>query len=405
MNRRINYIFYVLFAISLATCKTPYTPAPITANNSYLVVEGLINITDSTYINLSRSVNIAAKSTVKPELKATVTIESNQGNSYPLKELGKGVYAAAPLNLSAANQYRLRIKTTAGSTYVSDFTPTMVSPPIDSISWKPTNTALKIYANTHDPNNATHYYRWDYNEEWIFHTDYDSFFVSDGLVVNFRDPAKHVYQCFGGDTSHVITLGTSAGLSRDAISQQVVNTISSDAEKIGIKYSILVKQYALTKDAYDYWTLLKTNTEQLGSIFDAQPSASIGNIHGVTNPAEVVIGYISAGTIGTQRIFITKNQLPNWVTTPAYPISFSPPMCELDTIQRDELMPPIPWQNQYFNYKAPQFIGPQFLVIPVDALSTWSIVPHKDPIAWTGAAPYCVDCTLRGSTNQPAYWK
>jgi hypothetical protein len=398
MKKEIRYILYIIITVNLSACKTPYTPEPITASTNYLVVEGLINISDSTFITLSRTVNISAKTTVKPELKATITIESNNGGSYPLKELGNGVYAAPNYNLNPVNQYRVRIKTANSSTYTSDFEQTMVSPQIDSISWKTTATALNIYTNTHDPNNATRYYRWDYNEEWEFRSDYDSFFVSDGLTISYRDPDKHVYQCYGGDTSHIITLGTSSQLAQDIINQQLINTIPSSAEKIGRKYTILVKQYALTKNAYDYWTLLKKNTEQLGSIFDSQPSASIGNIHNVNVPSEPVIGYISTGTITTNRIFITKSQLPHWVTTPAYPITAF--QCELDTIGR--VPGKYPWQNQYINWKAPEFIGPLYIEIPVDA----GFNPVTSGIDfWLSARPLCVDCTLRGKTTPPPYWK
>jgi len=397
---KIKYILNVIFLLSLSACKTPYTPVPITANNNYLVVEGLINITDSTFINLSRTVNISAKTTVKPELKAVVTIESNSGSSYPLKEQGNGIYAAAPLNLSVSNQYRLRIKTATGSTYTSDFTPAMVSPPVDSISWKPTNTTLNIYVNTHDPKNATRYYRWDYSEEWEFRTDYDSFFLSDGLNIIPRDPTQHVYQCYAGDTSHIITVGTSTGLAQDVINQQLVNALNSDAEKIGIEYSILIKQYALTKDAYDYWLLLKKNTEQLGSIFDAQPSASIGNIHNINVPTEPVIGYISVGTVTSQRIFIRKNQLPKWITTPAYPVT--PTSCTLDTVYYilPNSNPYIFEQNLYINYKNLDFVSPSFQEIPVLPVDSKAL--HPD---YFSSRPFCVDCTLRGKTKPPVYWK
>src|SRR5476651_291769 len=111
MKQAIKYLLYTMITIIIYTCKTPYTPAPVTANYNYLVVEGTINISDSTIINLSRTVNISAKTTVKPELKAVITIESNTGGSYALKELGNGVYAAPNYNLSPANQYRLRIHT------------------------------------------------------------------------------------------------------------------------------------------------------------------------------------------------------------------------------------------------------------------------------------------------------
>src|ERR1700744_3007176 len=111
MRLKIKLLFLLAFLILTYTCRTPYSTTPVATNTNYLVVEGFINITDSTYINLSRTVLLNAKSTVKPELKATITIENNQGASFPLAEIGNGVYAAAPLNLSAANQYHLRIKT------------------------------------------------------------------------------------------------------------------------------------------------------------------------------------------------------------------------------------------------------------------------------------------------------
>ena len=98
----------------LTNCKVPYNPPATMAVTNYLVVEGLINITDSTYITLSRTVGVSSSVNMKPELKAIISIESSTGNTYALTELGNGSYAAAPLNLIAKNQYRLRIKTSNG---------------------------------------------------------------------------------------------------------------------------------------------------------------------------------------------------------------------------------------------------------------------------------------------------
>lgn len=169
-----------------------------------------------------------------------------------------------------------------------------------------------------------------------------------------------------------------------------------DAEKIGVKYSIQVKQYALTEDAYNYWTLLKKNTEQLGSIFDSQPSASIGNIHCVNNPTEIVIGYISAGTVTNSRIFISKNQLPNWLTTPFYPI------CDVDSLDccgPPHSMPPT--TNEYVNYKSLEFLGYPTIQTPIQPAANAA----GTQIGWVAAASRCVDCTLRGKSTPPSYWK
>jgi hypothetical protein len=393
MKKSFKCILFVIAALSITTCKTPYNPTPVATISNYLVVEGLINISDSTYIKLSRTVNLTSSKTLKPELNAIVTIESNKGVSYALAELGNGTYAAPPLSLSSANQYRIRIKTSNGGQYVSNFGDTKVTPPIDSIGFKAT-TDLKIYVNTHDPNNATRYYRWDFTEEWEFHPAFNSSFISDGLKILIRTQAQQIWDCYRGDVSSSITLGSSIQLSQDVINQVVVNTIAPSEEKIAVKYSILVKQYALTQDAYNYWTLLKKNTEQLGSIFDAQPSASIGNIQCLTNPAEPVIGYISTGTITYKRIFITKNQLPNWFTTSAYP------SCQTDSIfVHTSPRVPHPILDEYVNYKNAQFAGNALLQIPIS-----QFLSGKDT-CYISAEPICVDCTLRGIKIPPAYWK
>src|ERR1700743_2693971 len=102
-------------AIAITGCKKPYNPVIVTANANYLVVEGVINSgQDSTVIHLSRTINISDTTKVNPELGAQVTVESDQNTTYPLQELGKGVYASPFLNLDAAHKYHLRIKTSDG---------------------------------------------------------------------------------------------------------------------------------------------------------------------------------------------------------------------------------------------------------------------------------------------------
>jgi hypothetical protein len=161
--------------------------------------------------------------------------------------------------------------------------------------------------------------------------------------------------------------------------------VASTSEKIELKYSIQVRQYALTPDAYHFWESLKKNTEQLGSIFDAEPTQLKGNIHNIKDDSDIVIGYISAGSITTKRIFISNDQLPpQWL--PNYPYD-----CGLDSA----------WyfhpRTGFNDVKA--FLVPE-LEIPVSSYGS-----GPKPSGYTASSRECVDCTIRGTTKQPDFWQ
>ena len=161
----------------IVSCKKLYNPPGTVNNYNYLVVEGVINTgQDSTVIKLSRTVNISAKTTVNPELNAVITIEDNNGGSYPLTGYGSGKYASAPLNTGNALQYRLRIKTSDGKTYLSDFTAAVGVPAIDSLGYTVQSNGIQLYVNAHDASNTARYYRWDYTETWIIQSQFDFLF-------------------------------------------------------------------------------------------------------------------------------------------------------------------------------------------------------------------------------------
>jgi Domain of unknown function (DUF4249) len=386
--KRFGYIIVVTM-FSMA-CKKPYYPPAIANTSNYLVVEGVINPgTDSTFILLSRTVNLSSKTTNSPVTGATVGVQSDASNSYPLTEISPGSYAAPGLNLDNTRKYRLSIKTSDNKQYASDFVAVSITPPIDSVGYLIQNNGLQIYVNTHDPNNNTRYYRWDYSEAWQFHAKYESDYITNGTAIVARTPDQKIFACFSKDSSSSITLGSSAKLSQDVIYQNPVTTVASTSEKVETKFSILVHQYALTGDAFTFWTNLKKNTEQLGSIFDAQPSNINGNIHNVSDATEPVIGYVSVCTVQSKRIYILNSQLPStWF--PDYPYD-----CEEDSIK--------------FNFDHRDFVAED--LIPLNS----SLIPTRPffapnstdpmPLGYLASGVDCVDCTIRGKKAAPPFWK
>jgi hypothetical protein len=379
-------IFTFLLAIAFASCRKPYNPPPVKSTSGYLVVEGVINVgADSTTIKLSRTVNLSNNNVVNPETGAAVTVESNQGATYSLAEISPGHYAVPALNLSVANQYRLRIKTANNETYLSDFVPVVITPPIDSIGFNIVNNpvaGIQIYANTHDATGNAKYFRWDYDETWAFHSKYVSYWISNGSTLVQRLQDQDISTCFTNDVSSDIVISSTAKLKQDILSQAPIAFIPSTSEKIGTRYSILLHQYSITGDAYNFWTSLKTNTEQLGSIFDAQPSQLQTNIHNLNN-GNPAIGYVSACTVTSKRVNISNSQLPAWI--PTYPYQ-----CEEDTVRT--------YTFEFYN----NLVYPPITLI---ATGPPPLPRGAIPDKLGYSTPICVDCTLRGTTTIPPFFQ
>ena len=393
----VIFVFMTMWLFVVISCKKPYLPPASSTNAHYLVVEGTINTgngpTDSTIITLRHTVTLSGKTSAQPELNAVITVEPDQNadvGSHGLSETGKGRYVSGPLGLDNMLKYRLRIKTSSGKEYLSDAVDVKSTPPIDSIGYTAAKDGVHLYSNAHDPNNNTRYYRWDYIETWQFHAKYESDYVTNGTEIVPRDQRKLLYSCYQTDTSSTIILNSSAKLAEDVIFQNPLTTIPSTSEKIETKYSILVRQYAITKEAFDFWQNLKKNTEQLGSIFDAQPSQISGNIHCTSNAAEPVIGYISASSMQTKRIFITNSQLPNYITTYPY-------QCEEDSLLY--CRGPAPCKNEVQLY----LINPNSGNIP-----TRPVLDSINPtiiLGYFATDRTCMDCTIRGFQKQPDFWR
>jgi hypothetical protein len=248
------------------------------------------------------------------------------------------------------------------------------TPPIDSVGYFIKNSSVQLYVSTHDATNKARYYRWDYAETWQFHSEYSSLLRVDTTThqIVYRSPDRQITSCFANDVSPAVLLTSTANLGTDIIDRNLLTSIPLTSEKIETEYSILVKQYALTADAFRFYTILKKNTEELGGIFGALPSVQTGNIHCVSNPAIPVIGYITATNMESKRIFILNKDLP--ATPTIYPYD-----CEIDTAK-----------------SLNDLITPPYSYIPI------STTPKGDLLY---SSRQCVDCTLRGTTQIPPFWR
>jgi len=387
----IYHITFCVLFILLFGCKKPYAPPVVSSPNSFIVVEGEINPgNDSTIIKLSKTVKLSDKITDNPVLGARVSVENDQNNSWPLVDLeSNGNYSIASLNLPASQKYRLKIQTADNKQYASDFMEVKPAPPIDSIGYNIVNGGVQIYVNAHDQANATRFYRWAYNETWKFQTYYESHYVLDTVHQSIvpRRPDQQVQFCFGNAASSHIVLNSTEKLASDVVYQSPIIFIPLGSEKFEFKYSILVKQYALTKEAFSFYQNLEKSTEQLGGIFDAQPSQLKGNIHNTNDPNEQVIGYVTVSAVQSKRVFITKQELGIKSIYPDYPYQ-----CLQDTAL-------------YVN-KNGKDVYSLLIKPPVSHIPTYPIIaPDGTIVGYAYTSPECADCTLRGTVKTPSFWQ
>jgi len=112
-------------------------------------------------------------------------------------------------------------------------------------------------------------------------------------------------------------------------------------------------------------------------LFDLQPSQLEGNIRCISNPAEPVVGFMTATSVQEKRIFINNSDLQNWQVAPG---SYN---CAVIDI-------------------APNPVNFLIIDFPDESYAPWYYVSNG-PLKM--AKKVCVDCTLSGGVNtKPLYW-
>ncbi len=303
-------IIILCFITTLFGCVEPYNPPAIDEVVDLLVVDGFINASNnSAYVSLSKATALDENSAGVPETNATVVIEDNEGNSFMLNENVPGSYILLDGPFSFSKRYRVVIVTQNGKSYYSDLVELTRTPAIDSVTWKHgiQHHGIEVLVNTHDDLNLTHYYQWTFEETWEYTSNYPTAFrIQNGVVIPIEE---NLYHCWLSEDSNEILIGSTVQLSADVIREFRLLSIPVPSLRLSHRYSILVKQRALTKDAYDFYTQLKKSTESLGGLFDPMPAQVLGNLHS-DNANEPVLGYFSGGEIAEKRIFIRFTDLP-----------------------------------------------------------------------------------------------
>lgn len=377
MKRTGTIFLFLTFALS---CREPFVVDIVTSEGNFLVVEGFINTgPGTTTIKLSRTSPVNSEQGPVMETGAVVAVEDEGSTQYILPEGDDGVYIA-DLDLPETGAYRIHIFTRDGKEYLSDFQNSIITPPIDSLTWKYSSEGVHILLSTHDPTNSTRYYQFDYEETWEVHPTFSSElkYQNKQLVQRTIEEALAMYLCWKSNTPSDLILHSTARQVSDVTTEFPLVFIPMSTERLAVKYSIEVKQHALSQSTYQYLQLMKKNTGPLGSFSDPQPSELNGNIY-CTTTDELVVGHVGVATTSQVRIFIYRFNLPDWK------YSF---FCE-----------------QLFTLNHPDTLA-KYLTSGVEIpTSPAEFGPNGEIVQVFRTTKFCADCRALGGHNvRPEYW-
>jgi len=404
INQVLKVLALLLMIPAICTCIDPFFPR-LDDYESLLVVEGLITDEKVPYeIILSRSIQ-NEDSDPERVTDARVYITDETGKKVDLENHGNGSYKTNPDEFTGATgkTYTLHINTSDGNEYES--TPALMLPVagIENIYYEKGEEfnsdqsesleGIRIYVDAEYSSESSRYLRWEYEETWKFQlADYKRFNYINEFDIRPVEEVKEY--CWRHIKSSVILNG--AGIkdqTNKIIKAPVCFVASSASDRLSIQYSILVKQYSLSEEAYKFWNNLKQVNETGGTIYDKQPFPVVSNIHNLNNQDEKVLGYFQVSAVKQERKYITVSELDNlgipkfrydcnrFVVCPDdYPSSFGPPMTW------DKLY------NMFMDTHEFTFVEPIYNR-PSNILQKLVFVQNE-----------CADCELTGSTEKPDWW-
>ena len=375
-------LFYCLCIITLAKCITPYKPSDITSSNGLFVVEAYILAPIGSSIKISRSNDLQDINGYEKVSNAKVTIINDRGDLIATAEENNvGEYLISnPISFIADTKYALDI-VVGNEHFRSTLEEPLVTPQIDELYWSPKSDGYEvdILLSTHDPLQKTEHYLWRYEEDWEYTAQFyapERWDPEKGSVVE-NTYTDNTYYCWNSDYSRSFILGDAETLQDGRFKNKVIHNLKSGGTRFSYLYSILVKQYAISYEAYKYYENLHKNVNETGGLFAPMPTEMRGNIINLANPDEPIIGYVIISTETNQRIYIDRRDVPYMSVSFYSECLLEPAPGEQDIVST----PSIAYQNG------------------------WGISTNDEKTGYEYHQLRCVDCrALGGSKNKPDFW-
>lgn len=226
--------------------------------------------------------------------------------------------------------------------------------------------------------------------DWDFYVENQDTTFTPSYVVYFNwydeidnSPADTFRYCYRTRDVPEIYTSTTDNLLANEKKKIPINYVPLDTRKLAYNYSIMVKQYALSEDAYVYWNQNQVQSSSSGGLYETQPSQSHSNIVNVNDPDEKVLGYFWASSFSEKRIVLTEKLGVN-----------NSPLCVADTI---------PTYNFVYGFEDPE---PQQYIALIGTVTEQAVGNATQVNALLGKVDQsCVDCRESGGVlERPSFF-
>jgi len=395
--RKLHLILIFIIGVYTNSCIEPFDIKTITFESALVVEATISNEIKYQEINLSRTFDLEGKGP-STENNAAVKIIDDQQNVYNFNEITTGKYISDKEFGAISNRdYQLKIITNEGRSYASELTQLTNTAQIDKVYAEKSEDekGVNIFVDSYNPNGNSRYYRYVYEEtfkiiasKW---SDRDLVLVSKKPAIfdfEIRNENKRI--CYSTIYSKGIIQTETNNLIDDRVTKFPVRYINNDNFIISHRYSMLLKQYVQSQEAYTFYKTLEDLSGSESLLSQNQPGFVNGNVFSEDNSNEKVIGFFEVSSVSTKRIFFSPNELDLIVPYPRpYPVP-----CHLTAPQLNPR-----YELSIFDYlESGKFLfyarsGPG--APPLDP-------PSGGPYIMTESA--CGDCTEIGTNITPDFW-
>jgi len=283
-----------------------------------LVVDAFISdLKDKQEITLSLSTS-ATSSTFDPVDNYAVMVYDNAGNEYPFTasygNTGKYTGNIPVSAFTEESQFQLYIQSDDGKEYSSDMVEYTSCPDVGKIYFEKQQLAtsdpdeytygIQFYTDFDGSNYSGQYYLYKLNESWEYHSTWP---ITQYYDENneYHDTLDYsYYTCYtDADISEIFLLSTQ-GLSSNEYPKFELNFTTDETQRLMYKYSLLIKQYAISAAEYQFWSNIVKNNQESGGLYDYQPSSVPGNICNINDDSETVLGFFGVRGGKTKRVVL-----------------------------------------------------------------------------------------------------